>query len=232
MTAGAALVDLPTPRIAVGEPANFCLVDLDAEWEVGEPATRAARRTAASRAGRCAARARHGRGAARSPTASARSPSWARGVSASLDARARARCVVVSTSRRRFRAVRGLRRRSAAACGRSSRARASLGVPVRRRPRSTRRGSGRSCPRSGLGEDVEPRREDGLLGRARRRLRPRRARPGDRVRDRDARLRLPDGARPARARRRGARRRRRGRLAPPRRPASVGLAQDGARRAR
>jgi dihydroorotase len=36
LSAGAALMDLPTPRIAVGEPANLCLVDLDAEWEVGE----------------------------------------------------------------------------------------------------------------------------------------------------------------------------------------------------
>ena len=32
---GAALYDLPTPRIAVGEPANLCLVNLDARWEVG-----------------------------------------------------------------------------------------------------------------------------------------------------------------------------------------------------
>jgi dihydroorotase len=36
MTAGAGLYDLPTPRIAVGEPANLCLVDLDRTWEVGE----------------------------------------------------------------------------------------------------------------------------------------------------------------------------------------------------
>ena len=36
MTSAAALLDLPTPRIAVGEPANLCLVDLDATWVVGE----------------------------------------------------------------------------------------------------------------------------------------------------------------------------------------------------
>ncbi|MFL5863480.1 MAG: dihydroorotase [Solirubrobacteraceae bacterium] len=36
MSAGAALYDLPTPRIAVGNDANLCLVDLDATWEVGE----------------------------------------------------------------------------------------------------------------------------------------------------------------------------------------------------
>jgi dihydroorotase len=35
MTAGAGLYDLPTPRIAVGEEANLCLVDLETTWEVG-----------------------------------------------------------------------------------------------------------------------------------------------------------------------------------------------------
>jgi dihydroorotase len=35
LTAGAALLDLPTPRIAVGEPANLALLDLEASWEVG-----------------------------------------------------------------------------------------------------------------------------------------------------------------------------------------------------
>ena len=36
MTAGAALLDLPVPRIAPGEPANVTLVDLQADWDVGE----------------------------------------------------------------------------------------------------------------------------------------------------------------------------------------------------
>lgn len=36
MTAGAALFDLPTPRVAVGEPANLTLVDLSAQWVAGE----------------------------------------------------------------------------------------------------------------------------------------------------------------------------------------------------
>jgi dihydroorotase len=36
MTAGAALFELPTPRIATGEAANITLVDLDAEWVAGE----------------------------------------------------------------------------------------------------------------------------------------------------------------------------------------------------
>jgi dihydroorotase len=36
MTAGGAPFGLPVPRIERGAPANVCLVDLDAEWEVGE----------------------------------------------------------------------------------------------------------------------------------------------------------------------------------------------------
>jgi dihydroorotase len=36
LSAGAALMDLPVPRIEVGRPADFCLLDLEAEWEVGE----------------------------------------------------------------------------------------------------------------------------------------------------------------------------------------------------
>ncbi|MGI8903200.1 MAG: dihydroorotase [Solirubrobacteraceae bacterium] len=56
MTAGAALYGLPTPRIAVGEPANLCLVDLRAKYEVGA-------RGYASRSANCCfhGRALHGR---------------------------------------------------------------------------------------------------------------------------------------------------------------------------
>ncbi len=36
MTAGGALVGLPVPRIEPGAPADLTLVDLRAEWEVGE----------------------------------------------------------------------------------------------------------------------------------------------------------------------------------------------------
>jgi dihydroorotase len=36
MTAGGEPFGLPLPRIEPGAPANVCLVDLDAEWEVGE----------------------------------------------------------------------------------------------------------------------------------------------------------------------------------------------------
>jgi dihydroorotase len=36
LSAGAALFGLPVPRIAVGAPADLVLIDLGAEWEVGE----------------------------------------------------------------------------------------------------------------------------------------------------------------------------------------------------
>jgi dihydroorotase len=36
LSAGAALFGLVSPRIAVGRPADLCLIDLAAEWEVGE----------------------------------------------------------------------------------------------------------------------------------------------------------------------------------------------------
>ena len=36
MSAGARVMDLPVPGIAVGTVANLCLVDLDAVWQVGE----------------------------------------------------------------------------------------------------------------------------------------------------------------------------------------------------
>jgi dihydroorotase len=36
LSAGAALLDLPLPAIEVGRPADVCLIDLEAEWEVGE----------------------------------------------------------------------------------------------------------------------------------------------------------------------------------------------------
>jgi dihydroorotase len=36
LSAGAALLGLPLPSIQVGRPADVCLVDLAAEWEVGE----------------------------------------------------------------------------------------------------------------------------------------------------------------------------------------------------
>ena len=48
LSAGAALMGLPTPEIAVGRPADLVLIDLDAEWEVGEAGYECARRTAAS----------------------------------------------------------------------------------------------------------------------------------------------------------------------------------------
>ena len=56
MTAGGELYGLPAPRIAVGEPANLCLIDLDARFQVGEDGY-------ASRSGNCCFHGRtlHGR---------------------------------------------------------------------------------------------------------------------------------------------------------------------------
>jgi dihydroorotase len=36
LSSGAALLGLPLPAVVVGRPADLCLVDLEAEWEVGE----------------------------------------------------------------------------------------------------------------------------------------------------------------------------------------------------
>jgi dihydroorotase len=36
LSSGASTVGLPLPRVKVGEPADLCLVDLAAEWQVGE----------------------------------------------------------------------------------------------------------------------------------------------------------------------------------------------------
>ena len=36
LSSGAALLGLPLPAIRVGEGANFCVLDLDSEYEVGE----------------------------------------------------------------------------------------------------------------------------------------------------------------------------------------------------
>ena len=37
LTAGARLFDLEVPSIEVGRPANVCLIDLEAQWRIGEP---------------------------------------------------------------------------------------------------------------------------------------------------------------------------------------------------
>ena len=36
LSSGAAVLGLPLPAVVPGEGANFCLVDLQGEWEVGE----------------------------------------------------------------------------------------------------------------------------------------------------------------------------------------------------
>ena len=76
LTAGAALFGLPPPRIAVGAPGRTsCLIDLAAEWEVGE-AGYESRSENCCFAGRTlrGQGARDGRRRRASPTASGRSP--------------------------------------------------------------------------------------------------------------------------------------------------------------
>ena len=99
-------------------------------------------------------------------------------------------------------------------------------------PSSTRRGSGATVPEVAEHLDgVEPLEKVCFSAADGGRLRPRRARPGARVRDRVARVRVADRPRPARPRRRGARGARRGHLAHRGEP-RAGAAQDGGRRAR
>ena len=57
MTAGGEPFGIPAPRVRVGEEANLVLVDLDAEWEVGEDGYES-RSEHCCFAGRAAARAR------------------------------------------------------------------------------------------------------------------------------------------------------------------------------
>src|SRR5215217_4867998 len=187
-----------------------------------KPDTSAARRTAASRADACADGCSRRWPPAPSPTASARSPWWAPREPARLRAgrprggRRAGGLSLLRELRRRLGRLRPARRGGADPGRPGDRHRAVSEGPRAGRARGAAGGRG-------------ARREDGLLRRARGRIRPRWARPGGRVRHRGAHLRLPDRARPAGERDRGARRTGRGRLAPPRRPRGR-AEQDGARR--
>ena len=225
MTAGAALLDLPTPRIAAGEP--------------GEPLPRRPRRRAGSSA-RTATRA--ARRTAASPARELRGRVLLTVAAGAVAYRERAFAVsaapVLGSARRERRgprppAGRARRRRRAGGlprrgAGRSSasprgprcwcRARAILGLPVLVTEQYPR-GLGDTVPE--LLEHLEgvPRLPKTVFSAAR-------AdgfdldgpRPGARVRDRGARVRQPDGHDLLGARRRGARRGRRGRLAHGSRP--------------
>ena len=231
MTAGAALLDLPDAAIAVGEPANLALLDLGASWEVGA-------RGYASKSANSCFEGRTLRGVVRLTVAAGavahrvEAPVEARGMSAparTLD-RARTALVVIDVQEAFAKAVERFDDvvSQTAILVRGAQA---LGVPVlvtEQYPRGL--GDTVAPVRDALG-DVErlPKtvfsaaRADGfdLAG----------PRPGARVRDRDARVREPDGARPARRRGRGARRGRRRLLAHGRQP-RAGPAQDGRRAAR
>ena len=176
-------------------------------WESGKPDTRAARRTAASRAGPCTGACSRRSPPARSPTASARSPSWG----PREPARARRAALVVVDVQEGFRSYEAFES-MAAACGRLVEGARILGVPMVATAQYPK-GLGPVVPEVGLGEDVEPVEKTVFSAARADGLRPGRARPGDRVRDRGAHLRLADRARPAGARRRGPPGARRGGLA-------------------
>ena len=107
----------------------------------------------------------------------------------------------------------------AAATATMVRGAAAIGVPILVTEQYPK-GLGRTVDevaRAPAGRDRAAR-EDRLLRRRRRGLRPRRPRAGDRLRDRGARLRQPDGSRSDRSGDRGPRRHRCGRFAQPREP--------------
>src|ERR687894_1316521 len=170
--------------------------------------TRAGRRTAASRAGRSGDACSPRSPPVRSPTASARSPSWGPREPAGTrphGARGGGRPGGLPVLRG-LRVDGGRLRPAGRGCADPRRA-DRRDRPV---PEGTRPGGARSRP-GGRGAH----REDGVLGRARRRVRPGRARPGDRVRDRGAHLRLADRPRPGRRWGQGPCGPRRGGLPPP-----------------
>ena len=170
MTAGAALFELPTPTIALGAPANLTLVDLDAVWVAGEHGWE-------SRSENCcfAGRRLQGRvlmtlaaGARRASRPRARD-----GGRLMEPARARPR----RAGRRRrpggLSPVRDLRRASPARAPSSMQAARILGAARARQravPQGARPHRARGRP-AGRAAD----REDGVLRRARRGLRPRAA---------------------------------------------------------
>ena len=65
---------LAAPRIAVGRPAELCLVDLEAEWEVGEAGYESRAENCCFAGRRCAAACSPPSRPAPSSTGSGRSP--------------------------------------------------------------------------------------------------------------------------------------------------------------
>ena len=190
--AGAALLDLPLPAIAHGRAGEPRLSTSRPSGRWARPATRAARRTAASPAARCAA--------ASCSTVAAGAVAYrerafsAGGRRVSLLERERAALVVIDVQEAFRPAVDELRRGRRAARGAARPGRARSSGCRSSSPSSTRRASATTAP-----ELASPRRR----GAPSRRPSSRAARadgfdlggprPGARLRDRGARLRQPDG---------------------------------------
>ena len=209
MTAGADLFGLPTPRIAVGEPANLTLCDLSAEWVAGEQGweSRSENCCFAGRrlTGRVLMTVAAGAVAYRKPAFSVVGADMtlleSRASATALDRRRRAGGLSL---------LRKLRRSGTGVL--EARARRSDPRRAAHRQRAVSEGP-RSHRTRGRPGGRAAHREDRLLGRARRRFRSVWAHTGDRVRDRDTCVRIPDRPRPARSWDRSAHTGRRRRLA-------------------
>ena len=234
---------LPAPTLATGSPADLCLVDLDAAWTVGEAGyeSRSENSCFGGRELRGRVLMTLAGGAVAYRERGLRDPAGGRsrraqrraGGSVKLD-RARAALVVVDVQEAFRPAVLDFERVAGNVAMLVQGARI-LG-PARARDRAVPEGA----RAHGAGGGGAPRRRradrEGLLQRGRGGGLPGCAaggapRPGAAVRHRGARVREPDGRRPARRRRRGARRAGRGQLAHRRQPRPR-AAQDGARRSR
>ncbi len=213
MTAGAALFDLEIPEIKPGAEANIALVDLEAEWEAGAEGweSRSQNSCFAGRKLHLAPGADDRRRPRRLPPA--RLPPRSRRMSTPKLDPDRAALVVVDVQEGFRKAIPGFEEIAAATATLVQGADA-LDVPIVVTEQYPK-GLGETVAEVAehLPEGDRATAEDRLQRRPRRGLRPRRPRAGDRLRDRGARLRQPDRARPARRGRRGPRRRRRGRLA-------------------
>ncbi len=212
MSAGAAPFGLEPPSLAPGSEANLVLFDPEAEWEAGAEGweSRSHNSCFAGRDLRGPGADDRGRRPGRLPPAQLRD--GGRMSAPKLDPQ-RAALVVIDVQEGFRKAVPSFDQvaRATAALVKGAKA---VGIPIVVTEQYPK-GLGSTVPEVAeqLPEGADADREGLLLGPRGRGVRPRRSRPGAGLRDRGARLRQPDGARPARRGGRGARGQRRGRVA-------------------